>query len=56
MVGVAPNVPGFLAQAFPDAFGGVAEFWKGLYSYAWFLGFVLAAVIYLALMRGRGER
>lgn len=51
--GVAPNVPGFLAQAFPARFGGVGAVWTGLYSYAWFLGFAVAAVVYLALMRGR---
>jgi NCS1 family nucleobase:cation symporter-1 len=51
--GVAPNVPGFLAQAFPARFGGVPGFWGGLYSYAWFLGFGVAAVVYLLLMRGR---
>jgi NCS1 family nucleobase:cation symporter-1 len=53
VVGVAPNVPGFLAQAFPDRFAGISSFWSGLYSYAWFLGFGLAALVYLALMRGR---
>src|SRR5205085_8865519 len=41
-IGVLPNVPGFLAQAAPAQFGNVAPFWKGLYSYAWFLGFGLA--------------
>ena len=53
VIGVAPNVPGFLAQAFPARFGGVAAFWTGMYSYAWFLGFALAAAVYLLLMRGR---
>ncbi len=54
-VGVAPNVPGFLAHAFPARFGGLPAFWTGLYSYAWFLGFGLAAVVYLLLMRGHRE-
>jgi NCS1 family nucleobase:cation symporter-1 len=53
VVGVAPNVPGFLAQAFPGGFAGVTGFWKGLYSYAWFVGFALAGGVYLVLMRGR---
>ena len=53
-LGVAPNVPGFLAQAFPARFGAVPEFWKGLYSYAWFLGFAIAGAAYLALA-GRGK-
>jgi NCS1 family nucleobase:cation symporter-1 len=47
LVGVAPNVPGFLAQAFPAHFGGVPAFWRELYAYAWFLGFALAALVYL---------
>jgi len=51
--GVAPNVPGFLAQAFPAAFPDVGGLWKGLYSYAWFVGFAIAALVYLMLMRGR---
>ncbi len=51
VLGVLPSVPGFLAQAFPGSFGGVPDLWKGLYSYAWFLGFGVAAVLYLALMR-----
>ena len=55
VVGVAPNVPGFLAQAFPARFGGVSGFWTGMYSYAWFSGFALAAAVYLLLMRGRGR-
>ena len=54
-IGVLPNVPGFLAQAFPAALGHVPGFWRGLYSYAWFVGFALAAAAYLALMR-RGVR
>ncbi len=53
-VGVLPNVPGFLAQAFPASFGGVPAFWRGLYSYAWFIGFALAGMLYVVLMRGRG--
>jgi NCS1 family nucleobase:cation symporter-1 len=54
--GILPNVPGFLAQAFPDRFGGVGPFWKGLYSQAWFVGFAIAGVIHVALMAGRARR
>ena len=52
-IGIAPNVPGFLAQAFPAAFPQVDPFWRGIYSYAWFVGFALAGASYLVLMRGR---
>jgi NCS1 family nucleobase:cation symporter-1 len=51
VAGVLPCVPGFLAQALPGSFGAMPELWKGLYAYAWFLGFGVAAVVYLALMR-----
>ncbi len=56
--GIAPNVPGFLAQAFPSRFGAVPDFWRGIYSYAWFVGFAIAGAMYFALMRrgaGRGK-
>ena len=46
-----PNVPGFLAQAFPKQFPNVGEFWKGIYFYAWFVGFGIAGALYLVLMR-----
>jgi NCS1 family nucleobase:cation symporter-1 len=56
VAGVAPCVPGFLAQAFPAAFPDVAPVWKTLYAYAWFLGFGVAAGVYLALMIVRRPR
>ncbi|NOT34265.1 MAG: NCS1 family nucleobase:cation symporter-1 [Candidatus Eisenbacteria bacterium] len=49
IVGIAPCVPGFLAQAFPSTFTSVAPLWKSLYSYAWFLGFAVAGLVYLVL-------
>ncbi|AVQ03227.1 nitrate reductase [Caulobacter segnis] len=51
--GVLPNLPGFLATAFPHVFEGVGAFWTGLYAYAWFVGFVLAGGIYWLMMRRR---
>jgi NCS1 family nucleobase:cation symporter-1 len=54
VAGVAPNVPGFLAQAFPGRFGGLPPFWTGLYSYAWFIGFGVSGLVYLVLTRRRG--
>jgi NCS1 family nucleobase:cation symporter-1 len=56
VLGVAPNVPGFLAQAFPASFGAVAPFWRGLYSYAWFIGFAISGLTYLAAMRVESAR
>ena len=54
--GVLPCVPGFLHAAFPAAFPDVAPLWQSLYSYAWFVGFGVAGMLYLALMRGRAKR
>ncbi len=51
LAGVLPCVPGFLAQAFPAQYADVAPFWKTLYAYAWFLGFGVAATIYVVLMK-----
>ncbi len=51
VLGVLPNVPGFLTAIGVLPKGAV---WPGLvavYNYAWFVGFVLAAGIYLLLMR-----
>jgi cytosine/uracil/thiamine/allantoin permease len=50
---IAPSVPGFLA-----AIGllGKAAVWPWLlvlHNYAWFMGFFVAAAVYLLLMRGR---
>jgi NCS1 family nucleobase:cation symporter-1 len=50
-VGVAPCVPGFLAQAFPSAFPDVPAFWRGVYAYAWFVGFAVAGTLYFVLTR-----
>jgi NCS1 family nucleobase:cation symporter-1 len=48
VVGIAPNVPGFLAAL------GVIQvpgFWSGVYNWAWFVGFALAAIVYVLAMR-----
>ncbi|NND44190.1 MAG: NCS1 family nucleobase:cation symporter-1 [Xanthomonadales bacterium] len=50
LLGVAPNLPGFLAQIGMIESGG---FWVGLYSYAWFIGLAIAGVVYYLLMGGR---
>ncbi len=49
VVGVAPNVPGFLAAAgLAESAGGL---WDALYTYSWFVGFLLAGGVYWLLMR-----
>ncbi len=65
IVGVLPNIPGFLKAA--GAFEGQdalwaslgGAFWDAIYVYAWFTGFALAAYVYLAgtaIRRVRAER
>ena len=51
IVGVAPNVPGFLHQAGAFGDGVVPAFFDDLYTYAWFVGFLLSGGLYLGLMR-----
>ncbi len=46
VLGVFPNVPGFLNAAFPQSFPDVGSFFKGVYTYAWFVGLAIAAVAY----------
>ena len=53
VLGVAPNVPGFLNAAFPSAFPDVSAIFKTTYTYAWFVGLALASLIYLGLMKFR---
>ena len=53
--GVAPNIPGFLNAAFPAAFPDVGAAFKAIYTYAWFAGLALAAVVYGVLMAGKAQ-
>jgi NCS1 family nucleobase:cation symporter-1 len=55
-VAVAPNVPGFLASAFPQTFGGVPDAFKEIYNYAWFVGVLLSVAVYLPLMSTERRR
>ncbi|MGF6654563.1 NCS1 family nucleobase:cation symporter-1 [Paraburkholderia youngii] len=57
LAGVLPNLPGFLNIAFPNAFPGVPDAFKSIYTYAWFVGLAIAAVVYGALMKlGKSRR
>jgi len=46
--GIAPNIPGFLAQASGGAID-VPQFFKDLYVYAWFVGLLLAGTVHAGL-------
>jgi nucleobase:cation symporter-1, NCS1 family len=50
VLGVAPSLPGFVA-----ALGGraVSGFFGGVYNWAWFVGFLVSAAVYVAGMRAR---
>ena len=48
VLGILPNIPGFLAQVSPLQ---VPAFFSDLYNYAWFTGFILAGLIYCILMK-----
>jgi len=54
--GVAPNVPGFLNAAFPASFADVGDGFRLIYTYAWFVGIAIAALVYGILMKGRSAR
>jgi len=54
-LGIAPNLPGFLAVAVPSAFGGVGPIWGVIYNYAWFVGVAVALVSYAILMAPHRE-
>jgi nucleobase:cation symporter-1, NCS1 family len=49
--GVLPNIPGFLHAAFPKQVPNIDPMFATSYTYAWFVGIALAAVIYFILMR-----
>lgn len=55
VLGVLPNVPGFLNAAFPQSFPGVGGFFKGVYTYAWFVGLAIAAAVYALGMSGKSK-
>ena len=52
VLGVLPNLPGFLAALRGSA---TSPLFAALYNWAWFVGFVVAALIYLAGMKALGS-
>jgi NCS1 family nucleobase:cation symporter-1 len=49
VAGALPSLPGFLVNVNILGASSVPSFLAGLYNYAWFIGFALAFVVYLAL-------
>ncbi|WP_321935935.1 NCS1 family nucleobase:cation symporter-1 [Paraburkholderia sp. J8-2] len=57
VLGVLPNLPGFLNTAFPNAFPSVPDAFKSIYTYAWFVGLAIAAIVYGVMMKlGKSRR
>jgi NCS1 family nucleobase:cation symporter-1 len=54
VVGVLPNLPGFLKAA--GFIASAPEVFTTIYTYAWFVGLAVAAVVYLVLMKLGGRR
>jgi nucleobase:cation symporter-1, NCS1 family len=53
-LGVAPSLPGFVAALRGSPAGGV---FGGIYNWAWFVGFLISALVYVVGMRaGAGSR
>jgi len=52
LLGIAPNIPGFLAQVGLIETGGAVV---NLYNYAWFIGLAISSVAYYLLMGGREQ-
>jgi NCS1 family nucleobase:cation symporter-1 len=51
VIGVLPNIPGFLYTAFPSSFPDTSFVSKTIYTYAWFVGFLIASLVYWVLMK-----
>ncbi|HET9061886.1 MAG TPA: hypothetical protein VFO62_01235, partial [Candidatus Binatia bacterium] len=54
VIGVLPNVPGFLAEASPRYFKDlVPGFFSTIYQYAWFVGLAISLGVYVALAQSK---
>lgn len=55
LIGIVPNIPGFLTTikaVRPDVF---PEWVSGLYHYAWFVGFGISGLVYWGLMKAKKQ-
>ncbi|HMK07069.1 MAG TPA: NCS1 family nucleobase:cation symporter-1 [Flavobacterium sp.] len=51
LIGIVPNVPGFLTTVKVIAADAVPGWVSGLYNYAWFVGFGISGLLYWILMK-----
>ena len=49
LAGIAPNVPGFLGEI--GVVADTAPVWRQVYTYAWFVGFAVSALLYAFAVR-----
>ena len=54
LVGIVPNIPGFLLQIKLVSATMFPVWISDLYHYAWFVGFIVSGFVYLLLMKKRG--
>lgn len=52
LLGIVPNIPGFLTTIRVIAADAVPQWVSGMYSYAWFTGFFVSGISYMLTMRG----
>jgi NCS1 family nucleobase:cation symporter-1 len=55
VVGIAPNIPGFLANIHLADKNSMPAFLLHLYDYAWFVGFFISGITYWLMMRSHTE-
>lgn len=53
LIGIAPNVLGFLATIKVIDAASIPAFFTQLYSFAWFVGFIISGLTYYILMRNK---
>ena len=46
VLGVLPNIPGFLGAAFPRTFSNIPSIFHEVYIYAWFIGLAISSIVY----------
>jgi nucleobase:cation symporter-1, NCS1 family len=56
LLGIIPNVPGFLVAIKAIDAGSVAPWISDLYHYAWFVGFFVSGFVYWILMKNKQPR
>jgi NCS1 family nucleobase:cation symporter-1 len=56
LLGVFPNVPGFLTTIKVISADAVPAWLSGLYNYAWFVGFFISGLSYMLLMQSNKAR